>query len=301
MTTEDPLTGIRNRIDQIDVRMHALLMARGAELDALARAKNRAGSGAAVRPAREAAIMRRLALAHEGRLPFFVVEHLWREIIATFTAIQSPYRVATVAGGSASDIAAIQDTVRFYFGFSVPVRMCADAAAAVAACAEAGATTLAVIPLGENSPAGADAWWTELDAATGPAVIARLPFVESAGHPIRTAAYVIAPTSPEAEDYDRLVVRISAASLPGSVLRAAGGAQIAVAGDDLLVEIPGPVGLDGLTGAARDAGIDDLPVRMAGGFHAPITVAAGLETGPDTGHNAGGDGRRDRNKKGQTR
>ena len=38
--------------------------------------------------------MRRLVMRHEGNLPLVTVEHIWREIITTFTAMQAPFGVA---------------------------------------------------------------------------------------------------------------------------------------------------------------------------------------------------------------
>ena len=273
---EDPLTGIRQRIDQIDARIHALLMERGGEIEALVRAKGGVEAGTAFRPGREAAIVRRLVLHHQGRLPLPMVEHVWRQILATFTAIQSPFAVAMAAGGTAAETASIRDMVRFQFGFSVPVTLCGDAAQAVARCAADALPTLAVVP-----HASRGAWWGVLDASAGPAVIARMPFVEGADHPLREAAYVIAPTSPDGEVYDRLVVRVAGAPVPGPVMRAAGAICVARQDDDCLVEIPEPVGIDGFAGAARAAGLDDLSLTAAGGIHAPIIVSADANNAND--------------------
>jgi len=64
-------------------------------------------------------MMRRLVERHRGILPLDTVESIWRVIIATFTHVQAPYAVH--ADMSAGD-AAMRDSVRFHFGFTVPFR-----------------------------------------------------------------------------------------------------------------------------------------------------------------------------------
>ena len=109
---------IRRRIDAIDEAMHRLLIERSGVIAELIEIKGTSKPGAAFRPEREADMMRRLVMRHEGALPLVTVEHIWREIITTFTAMQAPFGVAM---GPSSDDLAMRDLVRFYFGFSVPV------------------------------------------------------------------------------------------------------------------------------------------------------------------------------------
>src|SRR5580693_436275 len=97
--------------------MHALLMERGRIIDALIEIKARQGGGSAFRPGREAAMMRALAERHRGILPLDTVEGIWRIIISTFTYVQSPHSVhADMSRGDA----AMRDSARFHFGFTVP-------------------------------------------------------------------------------------------------------------------------------------------------------------------------------------
>src|SRR4029078_10662535 len=79
--------------------------------------KGRRETGAAFRPAREADMMRRLVERHRGILPLDTAESIWRVIIATFTYVQAPFSVhADLSAGEA----AMRDTARFHFGFTVP-------------------------------------------------------------------------------------------------------------------------------------------------------------------------------------
>src|SRR5437667_6334528 len=111
------LLDLRREIDRIDEAMHGLLMERGKIIDRLIAAKQTQESGSAFRPAREADMMRRLVERHHGILPLDTAEGIWRVIIATFTYVQAPFRVhADMSSGDA----AMRDSARFHFGFTVP-------------------------------------------------------------------------------------------------------------------------------------------------------------------------------------
>ena len=111
------LADLRREIDRIDEAMHRLLMERGDIIDTLIATKKTAESGSAFRPAREADMMKRLVERHHGLLPLDTVESIWRVIIATFTYVQAPFSVhADLSPGEA----AMRDSARFHFGFTVP-------------------------------------------------------------------------------------------------------------------------------------------------------------------------------------
>jgi chorismate mutase len=157
--TETPsLTELRREIDRIDEAMHGLLMERGEIIDRLIATKKTQESGSAFRPAREADMMRRLVDRHKGILPLDTVESIWRVIISTFTYVQAPFSVH--ADLSAGD-AAMRDSARFHFGFTVPF-----------------------VP-------GTGAWWNALEFDTAPKIIARLPFVDRADHPAAAPVFVV--------------------------------------------------------------------------------------------------------------
>ena len=62
-------------------------------------------------------MMRALVERHRGLLPLDTVEGIWRIIISTFTYMQAPYSVhVDVSRGDA----AMRDSARFHFGFTVP-------------------------------------------------------------------------------------------------------------------------------------------------------------------------------------
>src|SRR6202795_2150520 len=128
--TSPSLAELRPEIDRIDEAMHALLIERGEIIGRLIKVKRTAESGSAFRPAREADMMRRLVERHRGILPLDTAESIWRVIIATFTYVQAPFAVhADLSTGDA----AMRDSARFHFGFTVPFVPHGDAASVVAA------------------------------------------------------------------------------------------------------------------------------------------------------------------------
>ena len=185
----ETLGDLRVEIDRIDAAMHENLIARGAIIDRLIAVKARAGGGSAFRPDREASMMRHIAERHRGRLPLDTVEGIWRIIISTFTFIQAGYAVhADASGGDA----AMRDSARFHFGFTVPVTVHAGAEAVIGAVREAG-TDLGLVRLHGGVAAGP--WWRRLVGPDAPKIIARLPFVERPDHPAGLPVVVIAMPS----------------------------------------------------------------------------------------------------------
>lgn len=190
MTSNTPipdLAELRAEIDRIDESMHRLLMARGEIIDRLVAVKRLQGTegGSAFRPAREAAMMRRLVDRHAGLLPLDTVESIWRVIISTFTYVQAPYAVhADLSVGEAP----MRDSARFHFGFTTPFTPHIGPRGVIEA-VEASSGDLGLLPA-TALPAG-DAWWLALEAPQAPKIIARLPFVERADHPAALPVFVV--------------------------------------------------------------------------------------------------------------
>jgi chorismate mutase len=186
------LADLRQEIDRIDEAMHGLLMERGQIIDRLIAVKQTQESGSAFRPAREAAMMRRLVDRHSGILPLDTVESIWRVIIATFTYVQAPFSVhADLSTGDA----AMRDSARFHFGFTVPFVPHMGAASVVAAVSDSKGD-LGLVPA--FATAGAGAWWSALEFDTAPKIIARLPFVDRADHPAAVPVFVVSRAAPDA-------------------------------------------------------------------------------------------------------
>lgn len=253
----DPLTAIRDRIDRIDETMHRLLVDRSAIIAELIRVKGTSKPGAAFRPDREAEMMRRIVLRHDGALPLVTVEHIWREIITTFTAMQAPFRIVTPP---AADPLALRDVVRFYFGFSVPVAEAADIAEAIGRVAGPG-NDLALVPL-----AAEGRWWAALAGADAPKIFARLPFIEVAGRPAALPAYVVGPKLLDPPPADIRLHAVCDSDSIRSALAIAGCTIVARAGGELLVEASatleeGEAGRLGLA-AGGELGAFAQPIRI---------------------------------------
>ncbi len=185
------LADLRREIDRIDESMHALLMERGKIIDRLISAKQTQELGSAFRPAREAEMMRRLVERHKGILPLDTAESIWRVIISTFTFVQAPFSVH--ADLSAGD-AAMRNSARFHFGFTVPFVPHMGAASVVAAVSDSKGD-LGLVPA--FTMAGAGAWWSALEFDAAPKIIARLPFVDRADHPAAMPVFVVSRAAPD--------------------------------------------------------------------------------------------------------
>jgi chorismate mutase len=239
--------------------MHELLIERGRIIDQLIDIKARQGAGSAFRPAREASMMRALAERHRGRLPLDTVESIWRVIISTFTYVQAPYSVhADVSRGDA----AMRDSARFHFGFTVPCVPHLGARGVIDAVARSSGD-LGMFALDGGGEAGA--WWTQLVSPESPKIIARLPFVERADHPAGLPVFVI--SKPLADGTARDVVLESVtlerwrAEIP-HVLREVGAEMIGTAAEGtglaLLIARPGALPADAVTRALSQAGGVDV-------------------------------------------
>ena len=254
----DPLQVIRRRIDAIDEKMHRLLIERSGVIGELIEIKGASKPGGAFRPDREADMMRRLVMRHEGDLPLITVEHIWREIITTFTAMQAPFGIAA---GPADDPLAMRDAIRFYFGFSIPVTDCPTADAAIARVAGS-AREVAVVAADAT-----ERWWDALAGAAAPRIFARLPFLDIPDRPAGLPAYVIGPPLSGSAPPDVQVFAIEASRRLDGAIKSHEGRIVVRAEQEVLVELPIAATLDDL---AKENGEPLRNVRALGGFAQPI-------------------------------
>lgn len=250
-----PLAGLREEIDRLDSEIHAALVARGDVVGRVIAAKKAAGdTGSAFRPDREADLMRRIVLRNPGRWPVDAPENIWRVILATSTFTQVPYAVhADMSGGEA----AMRESMRFHFGFTVPLVPAADSTAVIAA-VEASEGDLGMFRIDQSATLGA--WWKELESPRAPKVIARLPFAERADHPVALPVFVIARPQKEGLARETILASVRAERWRAGAIGALGalGAElVAGAGDavgaNLLVAHPAAVSAEALTGALEAA------------------------------------------------
>ncbi|WP_294538211.1 chorismate mutase, partial [uncultured Rhodoblastus sp.] len=178
-----------------------LLMKRGDIIALLIAVKARQGGGSPFRQGREDDMMRVIAARHHGRLPLDTVESIWRVIISTFTFVQSNYAVhADMSEGDA----AMRDSARFHFGFTVPLRPHPGPASTIAAVAASGRADgggdLGMLRASARPADGA--WWRGLTPENAPKIIARLPFVERPDHPAGLPVFIISNPLAEAAARD---------------------------------------------------------------------------------------------------
>ncbi len=272
------LEDLRAEIDQIDDALQDLLIRRAAVTRAIAKVKQpEAGPdgvplAAALRPAREALIFRRLLARHQGELSPQLIVGIWREIIASSLRAQANFQAHVYAGECET---AYVGVARAYFGSAAPLRTHSKASLVVHACAEE-MNALGVVPLPEPEEPGAS-WWAQLAPAgeNGPRVIAKLP--------------IVAPTG---DDTTLLLLEITAGmsrTRLQSLLREAGlVARFAAAGrtseksvpDEILLELKGFLGKDDrrLAALAEAAGEAIARVALIGGFANPIMVRVAKES-----------------------
>jgi chorismate mutase len=253
------LAKLRKRIDAIDAEMHRLLVERGTVIDSLIKTKGTSRPGAAFRPMREADMMRRIAARHSGALPLATVEHIWREIITTFTRVQAPFGVAF---DTSVDGERMRDLARFVFGFSVELKPMANAGAAVAAVAEA--NDLALV-----ARAAKGAWWRGLVGASAPKIMALLPFIAAKGRPADLPAFAISPPLADPTPFDIATVAIT---FDGAFKSLKEGEVLAIAGNDVLYATPGPLDTRKLNARLEKAGVAVRSLVPVGGFARGVTA-----------------------------
>ncbi len=264
------LAGLRREIDTIDEEIHRLLVARSAIIDELIKVKGTAVTGAAFRPAREADMMRRLMERHRGILPVATIEHIWREIVSTFTFLQAHYEVYMDGG---RDPVAMRDLARFYFGFTVPAHLVAGPEEVIDAVARS-ISDLGIVRLSQPSWVGA--WWNRLGHDGGPRIIARLPYILFPGRVADLPALVISNPISEPVGPEWLIHAFVGVGDrdPSEALEAAGFELIARYDvgprTEFLAAAPAEVAVEAVVTAFATAGVEVREPRVVGGYPAPI-------------------------------
>src|SRR5215813_6066159 len=266
---------LRREIDRIDEAMHRLLMERGDIIDRLIAAKQTQEKGSAFRPAREADMMRRLVDRHKGILPLDTAESIWRVIISTFTYVQAPFSVH--ADLSAGD-AAVRDSARFHFGFTVPFVPHADAPSVVAA-VSGSRGDLGLVPA--FGMAGAGAGWSALESDAAPKIVARLPFVERADHPAGVPVFVVSRAAADAMVREAEVWSVRLAGWSTAATQAIGPLAEVIAVPDrafdgaaLLISVPEGGSIDRVTDVLIKAGASVRASALVGSHATRYRVSA---------------------------
>jgi len=268
------LADLRNEIDRIDRAMHELLIERSRIIDTLIKVKKSNETGSAFRPAREASMMRSLVERHHGILPLDTVESIWRVIIATFTYVQQAYSVHV---DLSSGDALVRDSVRFHFGYTVPVVQHVGADAVVGAVATSRGD-LGLVRA--EAVAGGKAWWRALEGEGKPKIIARLPFVERGDHPAALPLFVVSkPLPADAAVHEVEVWSVHVAGWNTSVARALAPLAEVIAQPDsgfdsaaLLISVPQSRKAEQILASLKEAGASVRSSALVGGHATRYTV-----------------------------
>jgi hypothetical protein len=164
--------------------------------------------GLALRPGREAQVMRQRLATHKGPFPSTAIYRMWREMMCAFTLMQTPDLKIAIC--RPADQPGYWDLARDHFGCQIPF-VANDTPAQVLAAVRANPSTIGVVP----TPIESDAtpWWPLLAGrdATLPNVVARLPFLNMPNARARgISAFVLARMEPEDSGDDRTLISVEA-------------------------------------------------------------------------------------------
>jgi chorismate mutase len=278
MPPDTDLASLRAEIDRIDDRLVDLLIARLAVVERIAAAKgDRARGGLAIRPGREAAILRRLVARAAGRLPAATLVRMWRELLAATTGLQTPLTVTVWAPPEAAEV---WDLARDQFGSTTPFERASSAAGALRRACEG---RIAVLPMPEED----GDWWVALrePGHRRLAAIARLPFVEAG--PRTLSALALAPLEPEpsTDDLSLVILETTASTSRGRLAELLERGRLAprwrgvARGDGRLLHL---VEVDGfhargepfVSSLLADLGDNIAAVTVVGAYPRPIAAEA---------------------------
>jgi len=215
---EPTLAQLRGEIDAIDDQLLSLLMRRAGVALAIGAAKNaHEPKGLAMRPGREAQVLRRLVAGGDGPFPKAVVVRLWRELMGAVLRLQSPFTVAVYTPPGQPGY---WDLARDHFGSLTPASA-HDTPQQVVNAVGGGRASVGVLPM----PDGDDPqpWWPMMLArdAVHPRIVARLPFGAGdtvRGAPLEAFAVAACESEPTGRDRSLLIVEASGEISRSSIL-----------------------------------------------------------------------------------
>ena len=237
---DPPLAALRDEIDEIDDSIHDLLMRRMALANSISEAKRAAGvGGALLRPAREAAILRRLMARHEGPFPFPVIARIWSEIMSATLVVQGDFAVSVFTVEAPSEENRFNDLARAHFGARTRL-LSAQTESGVLRAVRDGKASVGVLPVPSDAMSGdvgvsAEPWWLTLAVSDDerPMIVSRLPWLAGERHSGgTTSALVVAMTepAPSGDDVSYMAVESSDTISRDRIRSALAVAGIAVTG-----------------------------------------------------------------------
>ena len=275
------LDSLRQQIDVIDGELHAMIRRRADLVDRISAAKP--PGGLALRPGREALVMRQRLATHQGPFPSAALYRMWREMMCAFTLMQTPDLKIAIC--RPADQPGYWDLARDHFGCQIPF-VANDTPAQVLAAVRANPSTVGVVPTPIESDAAP--WWPLLAGhdATLPNVVARLPFLDMPNARARgISAVVLARMEPEDSGDDRTLISVEATTglsrnrIAGALAKVGLPAftsaldQVADGVHHYLVELPGVLadGDERLRELGTALGLKSGRVAAIGAYAVPAT------------------------------
>jgi len=275
------LETLRQEIDAIDGELHGLIRRRASLVGQISAAKT--AGGLAMRPGREAQVLRKRLAAHDGPFPVAAIYRIWREMISAFALMQT--KNLRIAVCRPADQPGYWDVARDHFGCQIPM-VAYESPAQVLAEVRANPATVGVVP----APIEADtaAWWPLLAGgeATLPNVVARLPFLVMPNARARDiSALMLARIEPEASGDDRALLVLQAPSgisrnrISGALAKAGLPAftsaldRVAGGMHHYLIELPGVIADDDerLRGVEKALELDRGSLAAIGAYAVPAS------------------------------
>ena len=275
------LDSLRQQIDVIDGELHAMIRRRADLVDRISAAKP--PGGLALRPGREAQVMRQRLATHQGPFPSAALYRMWREMMCAFTLMQTPDLKIAIC--RPADQPGYWDLARDHFGCQIPF-VANDTPAQVLAAVRANPSTVGVVPTPIESDTAP--WWPLLAGhdATLPNVVARLPFLDMPNARARgISAFVLARMEPEDSGDDRTLISVEATTglsrnrIAGALAKVGLPAftsaldQVADGVHHYLVELPGVLadGDERLRELGTALGLKSGRVAAIGAYAVPAT------------------------------
>lgn len=202
------LDTIRQKIDQLDTRIHDTLVERAALVLKIGEEK-RKNNIEVVQPAREARMIRRLLSKHKGALPEMAVVRIWRELVGAVSLLQTGLKVIVADD---PDHPEYWDLAKDYFGSCLPMTRAVSPLSALNAVRD-GRATFAVVPYPHDGPDDEEEkpWWAGLDigAETQMSISVRLPHGDDPHNKNPNyRALVVAKTGFDSSDEDHSFIYI---------------------------------------------------------------------------------------------
>ncbi|MBA5778671.1 chorismate mutase [Stappia sp. F7233] len=210
--------------------------------------------------------LRHLVERHDGSLPVFALEHVWRELAGAAVSDAN----IVIHCEECEETASLRDAIRYHFGFSLSVEEAGDAPDVVRNVSES-AGDIGVIQLKERSDLP---FWRSLGGAA-PVIVARLPFLVSEERPADLPALVIAKPGQAVSGDMRAYDARWRGALPGPLM--AGGIEVlafhrTAEGVDALIGAPSDLAEDDVRMICAQAGAEPDTLRPVGIYASPIDV-----------------------------